>query len=208
MPKQFLPLDGKSVIEHSIDTFSSLPVIDEIAVVIHPDYIENMKVIAAQRQWPKLTKIIAGGKERYESTYNAIKAYTRLIDEEQTNFILHDAARPWVSTDIISRVVEALEQHEAVAVGIPSTDTIWQCSTDDVPTLQQTPSRQQMWRAQTPQAFRFSLLRKAYNKAVQNPSFQPTDDCGVVYAYGHGTSIYVVEGNESNKKITFPSDLQ
>lgn len=208
MPKQFLPLNGKSVIEHSIDTFSSLSVIDEIAVVIHPDYIKNMKAIAEQRQWTKLTKIIAGGNERYESTYNAIKAYSGLIDETQTNFILHDAARPWVSTDIITRVVSALEQHEAVAVGIHSTDTIWQCSSDTVPTIQQIPIRQQMWRAQTPQAFRFSLLRKAYTKAVQNPAFQPTDDCGVVYSYCQDSPIYVVEGSESNRKITFPSDLQ
>ena len=214
LPKQFLDLDGRPVIAHSIEAFDSHPAIDEVAVVIHPDWRGRMEEIVAQGHWQKVKKIIDGGSERYMSSLNAIMAY---IDEpDDTNLLLHDAARPFLSADIIDRVVSALERHDAVGVAVPSTDTVWEVHPDFI--VEQTteisrfvariPERKLMWRAQTPQAFRLPLIRDAYQRALQDPRFQATDDCGVVRKYMPGTKITVVEGNERNRKITFPEDLQ
>ena len=218
VPKQFLPLAGKTMIEHSIETFCSHLAIDEVAVVIHPDWRGRMEEIVAEGRWEKLKKIIDGGSERYMSSLNAIMAY---IDEpDDTNLLLHDAARPWVSKEIVDRVVAAIQHHEAVGVAVPSTDTVWEVHPDmndqclmysdqcSVPRfVARIPERKLMWRAQTPQAFRLPLIRDAYQRALQDSQFQATDDCGVVRKYMRGIKIAVVEGDERNRKITFKEDL-
>lgn len=218
LPKQFMILDGCTVIEHSIATFNDHPAINEVAVVVHPDWRGRMEEIAEASGWQKLRKIIDGGSERYMSSLNAIMAY---IDEpDDTNLLLHDAARPWVSSEIIDRVVASLQYHEAVGVAVPSTDTVWEVHPDmgvengewrvesGVPRfVARIPERKLMWRAQTPQAFRLSLIRDAYQRALQDPQFQATDDCGVVRKYMPGVKISVVEGEESNRKITYKEDI-
>lgn len=218
LPKQFMPLNGRTVIEYPIETFNDHPAIDEVAVVIHPDWREEMEKIVARNGWKKLTKVIDGGTERYMSSLNAIMAY---IDEpDDTNLLLHDAARPWISAVVVDRVVAALQCHEAVGVAVPSTDTVWEVHPDvsdqwivdsgqsEIPRfVARIPERRLMWRAQTPQAFRLSLIRDAYQRALQDPHFQATDDCGVVRKYMPGTKIMVVEGDERNRKITFCEDL-
>ena len=209
-PKQFLSLGGRTVIEHSIETFANHPSIDEVAVVIHPDWRGRMEEIAARGRWEKLRKIVDGGSERYMSSLNAIMAY---IDEpDDTNLLLHDAARPFMSAAIVDRVVAALERHEAVGVAVPSTDTVWEVHPDFDAVevgrfVARIPERRLMWRAQTPQAFRLPLIRDAYQRALQDPQFRATDDCGVVRQYMPGTKITVVEGEERNMKLTNAEDL-
>lgn len=218
VPKQFLPIAGRAVIEYAVDAFDSHPAIDEVAVVMHPEWRGRMEAIAAANGWAKLKKIVDGGAERYMSSLNAIMAY---IDEpDDTNLLLHDAARPWVSAEIVDRVVAALKHNEAVGVAVPSTDTVWEVHPDmsaemlmergkfEMPRLvARIPERKLMWRAQTPQAFRLPLIRDAYQRALQDPQFMATDDCGVVRKYIPGTKICVVEGSEENKKITFAEDV-
>lgn len=209
-PKQFMSLGGRTVIEHSIETFANHPSIDEVAVVIHPDWRGRMEEIAARGRWEKLRKIVDGGSERYMSSLNAIMAY---IDEpDDTNLLLHDAARPFMSAAIVDRVVAALERHEAVGVAVPSTDTVWEVHPDFDAVevgrfVARIPERRLMWRAQTPQAFRLPLIRDAYQRALQDPQFRTTDDCGVVRQYMPGTKITVVEGEERNMKLTNAEDL-
>lgn len=211
VPKQFLQLSGRAVIEYSIEVFNGHPAIDEVAVVVHPEWRDEMERIVGRNQWDKLTKVIDGGSERYMSSLNAIMAY---IDEpDDTNLLLHDAARPMVSTQIVDRVVEALRTHEAVGVAVPSTDTVWEVHPDITENdfgrfVTRIPERRLMWRAQTPQAFRLPLIRDAYQRALQDPQFQATDDCGVVRKYMPGVKIQVVEGEENNRKITFKEDLK
>ena len=218
VPKQFMQLQGRAVIEYSIDTFDCHPAIDEVAVVVHPDWKGELQTIVGRNRWTKLTKVIDGGSERYMSSLNAIMAY---IDEpDDTNLLLHDAARPWVNAEIVDRVVAALQHGEAVGVAVPSTDTVWEVHPDLNEELRikneefmiprfvaRIPERKLMWRAQTPQAFRLPLIRDAYQRALQDPQFQATDDCGVVRKYMPGTKIAVVEGSEENRKITFAEDL-
>ena len=94
-PKQFLDIDGRSVIERSVDAFDQAAGIDEVAVVVHPDWMDHMRGLMAKNSWTKVKRLIEGGSERYMSSLNAIAAYIDLPDE--TNLILHDAARPFVS---------------------------------------------------------------------------------------------------------------
>ena len=131
-----------------------------------------------------------------------------------TNLLLHDAARPFVSQDIIAHVCEALEEHEAVTVAIPSTDTVYEMADGKVVRI---PQRSTIMRAQTPQAFRLELIAEAYAKALGVDSLTAeacaeahlpaTDDCGIVHEHMPNTPIYIVEGEEQNKKITFKEDI-
>ncbi len=210
-PKQFVVHDGRELIEFPIETFNCHPNIDEVAVVVHPDWRSHMQDIVSRNHWDKLTKIIDGGSERYMSSLNAIMAYIDYPDD--TNMLFHDAARPMVSAAIINRVAEALKNHEAVGVAVPSTDTVWEVHTDITGDslgrfVSRIPERRFMWRAQTPQAFRLPLIRDAYQRALQDPQFAATDDCGVVRRYMSGVKIAVVEGEEQNRKITFVEDLK
>lgn len=218
VPKQFMLLQGRAVIEYSIDVFDRHEAIDEVAVVVHPDWRGEMEAIMARNSWKKLTKVIDGGSERYMSSLNAIMAYIDYPDD--TNLLLHDAARPWVSKETVDRVVVALQHNEAVGVAIPSTDTVWEVHPDMNEEFRmkneefvmprfvaRIPERRLMWRAQTPQAFRLPLIRDAYQRALQDPQFRATDDCGVVRRYMPGVKIAVVEGSEQNRKITFAEDI-
>ena len=208
-PKQFAYVDGRMVIERSIDAFEQAAGIDEMAVVVHPDWKAFMQSVVEKNSWHKVKRLIDGGTERYMSSLNAIAAYLDMPDD--TNLIIHDAARPFVSQKVIARVVESLRHHEAVGVGIPSTDTVWEVRQDFDPTLSKfivrIPERSTMWRAQTPQAFRLPLIRDAYQVALQDPQFRATDDCGVVRRYLPSVKVYIVEGEEQNRKITFKEDL-
>ena len=219
-PKQLLPLqDGKSVLEHAVDAFEQSPHIDEVCIVMHPNYIAYAEQMLLANAWQKVHHIIPGGKERWESSVNAIrrlgdKAIRREANGEEVNLLLHDAARPFVSQEIISRVCEALEQHKAVTVAIPSTDTVYEMVDGKVARI---PQRSTIMRAQTPQAFRLELIAEAYAKAlgVDNLnaevcavcSLPATDDCGIVHKHMPEVPIYIVEGEEQNKKITFKEDI-
>ncbi|MBO7625560.1 MAG: 2-C-methyl-D-erythritol 4-phosphate cytidylyltransferase, partial [Bacteroidales bacterium] len=108
LPKQFLACRGKLLIEHVADAFDSHPLVDEVAVVVHPDHMDRMEEIVRRNGWVKLRKLLKGREERYLSSLAAIRAYT---GETEVNLLLHDAARPWVSEGIITRVVEALAVH-------------------------------------------------------------------------------------------------
>ena len=216
-PKQLLPLaDGRSVLEHAVSAFEQSPHIDEVCIVMHPDYIAYAEQMLLANAWQKVRNIIPGGKERWESSVNAIRAFTpyTLHPTPITNLLLHDAARPFVSQEIIDRVCEALQQHEAVTVAIPSTDTVYEMADGKVARI---PQRSTIMRAQTPQAFRLPLIAEAYAKALGVDSLSAeacaeahlpaTDDCGVVFNHLPEISVHIVLGEEQNKKITFKEDI-
>ena len=217
LPKQLLPLaDGRSVLEHAVSAFEQADCIDEVCIVMHPDYIMHAEQMLLANAWQKVRHIIPGGKERWESSVNAIRAYlsTDNCQLSTVNFLLHDAARPFVSQEIITRVCEALEEHEAVTVAIPSTDTVYEMLDGKVARI---PQRSTIMRAQTPQAFRLELIAEAYAKALGVDSLSAeacatchlpaTDDCGVVFNHLPEIPIHIVLGEEQNRKITFKEDI-
>ena len=208
MPKQLLPLaDGKTILEHSVDAFEQAECIDEVCIVMHPDYIAEAEKMLEVNGWQKVKHIVVGGKERWESSVNAIRLYQEKLSEREfadSNILLHDAARPFVSQRIICDVCSALVEHDAVVVAIPSTDTVYEMQDGCVARI---PNRSTIMRAQTPQAFRLSLITKAYDIALNSENMQVTDDCGVVFNHIPTQPIHIVIGEEQNKKITFKEDI-
>ena len=244
-PKQLLPLeDGHSVLEHAVNAFEQSPHIHEVCIVMHPDYIIHAEQMLLANAWQKVRHIIPGGKERWESSVNAIRLYmnqsTHSLKGEEIGadtesfpsgedlgeaLLLHDAARPFISQEIIANVCQALEEHEAVTVAIPSTDTVYEMVDGNVARI---PNRSTIMRAQTPQAFRLPLIVEAYTKAFPHLFTTqlggkeggsssplsggvgggfPTDDCGVVFSHMPDVPIHIVLGEEQNKKITFKEDI-
>lgn len=215
-PKQLLPLaDGRSILEHSIDAFELASVIDEIAVVMHPDYITSLQELCKNNTWQKLTKIIPGGSERWESSWHAILAYMGESGEglqvtgdgEKMNLWFHDAARPFVSQRILTDIAQALETNEAVTVAVPVTDTLYKVESGKCK-VESVPPRSEYMRAQTPQAFRFDVVFEAYAKALAEDTVIATDDAGIVRKYKPSHKIHIVLGEEANRKITYTEDLK
>ena len=205
-PKQLLPLsDGRSILEHSVDAFEQASSIDEIALVMHPEFMDEARQLCERNNWTKLTKIIPGGTERWESSWHAILAY---MDSNLDHAALwfHDAARPFVSQRILSDVAEALETHKAVTVAVPVTDTLYKVDSQKSK-VESIPSRSDFMRAQTPQAFDFELVTSAYLKALAEDTPIATDDAGIVRKFMPREPIYIVPGDEENKKITYREDL-
>jgi 2-C-methyl-D-erythritol 4-phosphate cytidylyltransferase len=203
LPKQLIKVAGKTIIEHTIEVFQKSTDIDEIAIVSNPDYISNIEEIVNKNGYTKVKKILHGGKERSDSSLAAIKAYE--LEYKEANLIFHDAVRPFIELPIIKNVVDALKEFKAVDVAIPATDTIIEVDENNV--ISNVPNRDSLRRGQTPQAFRLSTIRDAYEKALNDPNFKATDDCGVVVKYLPEEKIFVVDGSETNIKVTYSLDM-
>ena len=206
IPKQLRTLpDGRTVLQTCIDTFRLCPVINDIWVVMHHDWLSYV---------PAGVHAIEGGKERWESSFRAIQAICEHY-QENVNVWIHDAARPFVSQALLQRIREAIAKYEAVSVAIPVTDTIYEVQSPTLSpsatenlTLQSVPLRSTMMRAQTPQVFRLPLIKKAFDLAVAATNdIQVTDDAGIVLRYMPHIAIHIIPGEEANRKITFQEDL-
>lgn len=200
IPKQFLKVAGKRVIEHTLDVFENHKSIDEICIVIKENIKSEMENIVVANQYKKVKKILIGGKERYQSSMAAINAY-----DDNDNLLFHDAVRPLVNDRIISECIEALKEYNAIDVAIPTTDTI--IAVDEDECIKGIPNRSTLRNGQTPQCFRLKLIKEAYRLALLDPDFYTTDDCGVVKRYMPGEKIYVVRGEQFNMKLTYVEDI-
>lgn len=199
VPKQYLEIRGRMVIEYAIDAFDRNEKIDEVAVVVSADNVDTMKEIADNNSWKKLAHILVGGKERYDSSLSAINAYKN----EDCNIIFHDAARPLVTQKIIDDVVDKLQSCQAVGVAQPSVDTILFIEDGCIKSV---PDRSTLRRAQTPQGFDINIIKNAYEIGLQDPAFRATDDCGIVLKYRPDIPIHIVDGDEACMKITYKED--
>lgn len=202
-PKQFLMLGGKTVLEHSVCSFQTNPDITQIVIVTSEEFIPRVQELAANNDWSKLSMIIPGGKERFDSSLAAVRAFA---DYPETIMLFHDAARPLVSQHIISDTVKAMSQYNAVDVAIPAVDTIVQCNTEGTHMVS-VQDRSLLWRMQTPQGFRQKTIQEAYRIALQDPQFTATDDCGTVLRYLPDEKVGIVRGDERNVKLTYAGDL-
>ena len=201
LPKQFLEVNNRTILEYTIDNFERAECIDEIAIVTHPDYVDKMQQIISSNPWKKVARILLGGKERTDSTLSALRAYTN----ENDRLLIHDGVRPMVSQQIIQNVCSALSEYDVVNLAIPAVDTIIEVK-DGV--MVAVPRRDLLRQVQTPQGFKRETLALAYEKALADPDFMATDDCGVVFKYHPASPIKIVEGETSNIKITYKEDLE
>jgi 2-C-methyl-D-erythritol 4-phosphate cytidylyltransferase len=200
LPKQLLTLAGKTLVEHCVGAFADAPGIDETVLVMPADYHEDARKIVGDQ----VSVIIEGGVTRSDSVRNALGYLAARYPEAETGVLLHDAARPLVTQQIIADCAAALEKHDAIGTAVPTSDTILVVA-DGV--IAGVPPRETLYRAQTPQGFRLETIARAHALAAADPAFTPTDDCGVVLRYLPDVPVHIVAGSERNIKVTYPSDL-
>lgn len=197
LPKQFVKIAGKTVLEHTVEIFEKSEFIDEIILIITPQYRHFVQEILLKNNYKKITKLLNGGETRKESSSIGINS----IEDEEANVIIHDCARLFLTQKIIRDCVEALKKYDAIDVAIPSADTIIKVKENIIENI---PSRAELKRGQTPQCFKLSLIKKAHEISKNDNNF--TDDCGLIVKYNLA-KVYVVEGDVENIKVTYPSDI-
>ncbi|WP_336207730.1 bifunctional cytidylyltransferase/SDR family oxidoreductase [Nonomuraea sp. LPB2021202275-12-8] len=207
-PKQLIKIAGRTILEHTIALFDGSPEIDEVVVLMTPGFAEPVRELVRRGGFDKVVQIVDGGASRTESTWRALRA----LGERECNVLLHDAVRPLLEPRIITECVRALERHSAVEVAIPSSDTVLVAGhgPGGEEIVADVLDRSRLRRAQTPQGFRLSVIRRAYELALADPEFgtrPATDDCGVVLRYLPDVPIFLVPGSERNMKVTHPVDV-
>jgi 2-C-methyl-D-erythritol 4-phosphate cytidylyltransferase len=204
MPKQLLTLGGKTLIEHCVAAFDQAPGIDEILVVMARGYTGQVEAMLAGAAYRKVTGVIEGGVTRPDSARAALAAIAGPGGSGECGVLLHDAARPLVDQRIIGDCVAALQVHDAAGVAVPASDTMVVTANG---VMHSVPPRETLFRCQTPQCFRLSVITRAHALAAADPGFAPTDDCGVVLRYLPDVKVHIVPGSERNIKVTYPQDL-
>jgi 2-C-methyl-D-erythritol 4-phosphate cytidylyltransferase len=204
VPKQLLELAGRPILVHAVAAFEAAPEIDEIVVVMAPAYLEVVRTLLAAQGFGKVSRVLAGGASRTESTRVALAE----LGDADRDVLVHDAARPLVTAGLIGDCVRALATAEAVTAAVASTDTVASVVTrGGSVVITGIGDRAAIRRVQTPQGFRLTTIRRAYALADADPGFVATDDTSVVLRYLPDVAVHVVEGEETNIKVTTPADL-
>jgi len=204
--KQYIDVQGKPLLYYSLRAFQDSSV-DEIILVTSADEIEYcQKEIIEKYKMTKVTKIVAGGEERYESVYEGLK-----VTNPDSYVLIHDGARPMVSIELIERIMKAVVKYKACIAAVPVKDTIKRISMDG--RVVETLARSALQAIQTPQAFPTKNLQEAYGymfstlQVLNNRSeLSITDDSMIMETYGKQT-VHTVMGDYTNIKVTTPEDL-
>lgn len=202
-PKQFLELAGKPILIRTLEAFAAVQEVCELVVAVRATEMERLTAHIFEHGFSERVRVVEGGDTRQESVCNALRS----LDCESDDIVLvHDAVRPLIEPAVIRRVIEAVEKHSAAIVGLPALDTIKQVErTADGAIITATIPREYIVQAQTPQGFRYGLLRKVFADAEAD-GFVGTDEASVVERAG--IQVFVVAGSPSNLKITQPGDLE
>ena len=203
--KQYLQMGDYPVLWYSLAVLEKSSRIDEIVLVCGKGEQEQCRSLFVDTYgFQKIVKVVEGGKERYHSVYEGLKAA-----KGGEYVLIHDGARPFLDEEMLVRLTAALPIWNACVVGMPVKDTI-KLADPDTGCVQATPDRSLLWTIQTPQAFRYDLIRSAYDTLIQEESAgtltqKVTDDAMV--AERAGASVKLIEGSYNNIKITTPEDL-
>jgi 2-C-methyl-D-erythritol 4-phosphate cytidylyltransferase len=203
LTKQFTELGGVPIIFHTLRTFAAMPEVDEIYIALRKSEQDQFRPRLEQERLLKPVRLVDGGEHRQESVANALKAVDASADDV---ILVHDAVRPLVTGEIIRDVIEQVKKTGAAIAGVPAVDTIKQVErTAEGAVITTTVPRERAVLAQTPQGFRFGLLKKAFDEAT-NDGFSGTDEASLVERMG--AEVAVVMGSPRNIKITTPGDLE
>jgi 2-C-methyl-D-erythritol 4-phosphate cytidylyltransferase len=204
--KQFTELGGVPILLHTLRTFAANPRVSEIFVALRKDEIAGFRerlVEQAQDVLQKKVELVEGGEHRQHSVANALAAVKA---EDDDIVLVHDAVRPFVTPEIINEVVHGVEKHGAAIAGMPAVDTVKMVDRKaDGAHITATVPRERVVLAQTPQGFRYAILKKAFD-AAQGEGFVGTDEASLVEHSGH--DVFVVMGSPRNLKITTPADME
>lgn len=198
IPKQFLLLRGKPILQRSIEAFDSIPQVGEIVVVVPEEALRRTERLLIKANFHKKLHIVVGGTERQHSVRNGLLSF----DVEPEIVLVHDAVRPFVSRVVIERVISETKKHGAAVVGVRVKDTI---KLESSGFYKKTLDRQNLWAVQTPQGFRFEILKRAHI-AAQLSAFLGTDEASLVERIR--IPVKVVQGDYDNIKVTTLDDLE
>ncbi len=204
-PKQFLELDGVPIVILSLRQIAACPLISEIIVATRGENVEPLNARISKEKFKQPVRVVKGADSRQGSVAVALK----LVDNDAELVVVHDAVRPFVTVDQITRVIEQARRHKAAILGIPAMDTVKEVKRaslpEDVALITATIPRERVVMAQTPQAFETQLLKKAFEDA-EGDGLNASDEAGLVERLGQ--DVVVVQGSERNIKITKPSDME
>ena len=199
--KQFMKLDGIPMLLYTLKTFCSCAEIDDVVVVVPQADVESTsKSVEPYRKWKEVT-VIAGGITRQQSSFNAV-AY--LHEKGETEIVvIHDAVRPFVTSDLIRRSVDAAREHGAADVAAKTVDTVVEVSDGFIQAM---PDRRTLYNGQTPQTFKLELIYQAHQRAIDDNFSETTDDIRLVLRMGK--PVRIVESTLENMKITTAIDME
>ena len=196
--KQFMLLDGSPILLHTIRKFAFTPAVSEIVVALRPDDMEWVRELLAAENFGKTVRLVEGGDSRQESVEHALAT----LDPATELVAVHDAVRPFIENGVLEKVFAEAEESGAAIVGIVPVDTVKQVHRNKI---RQTIPRERLILAQTPQVFRFDLIKSAFAKARED-GFAGTDESSLVERLDQ-VEVSVVPGSDRNLKITKPSDM-
>lgn len=197
--KQYMQLEGKPLLYYALKAFEASAVTDIVLVVGAGEISYCKETIVDQYGIEKVSRIVTGGKERYHSVYEGLKA----ADGAQY-VLIHDGARPFVTEEIIKYSIDTAKEYGACVVGMPVKDTIKVIGEDGF--AKETPARSSLWQIQTPQTFSYPLILQAYERVLAQGDSAVTDDA-MVLEQTMGQQVKVIEGDYRNIKITTPEDI-
>ena len=199
--KQYMMLAGRPVLFYALQAFAESAVTDIVVVVGAGEIDYCRKEIVEKYHIQKVCAVVEGGRERYHSVYEGLKA------ADGSDYVLiHDGARPLVTADIISRSIACVREGDSCVVGMPVKDTVKMSDHDEFAVM--TPDRSRLWQIQTPQAFDYNLIFDAYSKLLSSEEYQTgvTDDAMVVESMTD-RKVKLIRGDYSNIKVTTPEDM-
>lgn len=199
LPKQFLSLAGKSIIARTIAAFETIQSVGEIVVVAPREHVARTQRLCGTEGFRKVSCVCKGGKERQDSVRIGLEAFAR----QPAIVLVHDAVRPLVSKRVIQQIIKEAARHRAAVVGVRVKDTIKVEGRRGY--YKATLDRNKLWAVQTPQGFRYKLLRDAHLKAL-TAHYLGTDEASLVERLG--IPVRIVEGDYTNIKITTLEDLK
>jgi len=200
MNKQYLLLDGKPILAHTLAVFENAPFIDGIYIVAPEQEIPFCRSEVVERfGFAKVRAVVAGGAERQHSVWNGLAAMQEAADDDVV--LIHDGVRPFVTAAILEEAARAAVRSDGAVVAVPVKDTV-KVAAGGV--IVETPPREGLWLAQTPQAFRYGVIRDAH-LAARDEGFLGTDDASLLER--RGAKLSIVPGDYRNIKITTPEDM-
>lgn len=200
IPKQYMLIKSRPLVYYALKAFEESPV-DEVILVTGADEIDYCKkYIVDKYHFDKVSQIVAGGSERFESVYCGLK---KAVGADYV--LIHDGARPMINSELIRRCIHSVRKYKACIVGMPSKDTIKVVNEEDYAI--HTPERKTLWQVQTPQCFEYELVMDAHEAFMASGNENATDDAMVVETYGN-VPVKLIEGGYDNIKITTPEDIR
>ena len=201
--KQFTELNGTPILIHTLRKFAASAAVSEIYVALRTEEMPEFRARLEKERLSKKVELVTGGEHRQQSVASALAAISAAAEDI---VLVHDAVRPFVSEQIIEEVIQAAQKYGAAIAGMPAVDTVKQVDrTAEGAVITATIPRERVVMAQTPQGFRYGVLKKAFDEAAVD-GFMGTDEASLIERGGGDVSV--VMGSPRNIKITTPSDME